>query len=148
MQAKKDKVKSISGLRDSGALEFFEGDQSSDSAQSDEYQLNTELDEQVDQIQFTDKDSGASCRVNDIKGIIFGGVSSRFWMLRKHISSLNGKDLKSLPFFAWECLTLQLNNRDIDLVIRNPTSMELLLKFLIYQLKTVDGNRDTALPIL
>ena len=26
--------------------------------------------------------------------------------------------------------------------------MELFLKFLIYQLKTVDGNRDSALPIL
>ena len=26
--------------------------------------------------------------------------------------------------------------------------MELLLKFLIYQMKTIDGNKDTAEPIL
>lgn len=69
-------------------------------------------------------------------------------MLRKHISSLGAKDLKRLPFYSWECLTLQLKNRDIDLVIRDPLDMELFLKFMIYQLKTVDGVRDTALPIL
>jgi len=27
--------------------------------------------------------SGASCKVTDITGIIFGGLSSRFWALRK-----------------------------------------------------------------
>ena len=37
--------------------------------------------------------SKASCAVKEIKAFIFGGGSSRFWVLRKHINSLDHKHL-------------------------------------------------------
>jgi hypothetical protein len=45
------------------------------------------------------KKSSCSCHVDEIQGIIFGGISSRFWMLRKHINSLIDVSLlKNFPF--------------------------------------------------
>ena len=63
--------------------------------------------------------SKASCKLNTIKGIMFGGISSRFWMLRKHINSIPLENLRlnKVPFYSWECITLQLEERDVDLVI-------------------------------
>lgn len=29
--------------------------------------------------------SSCSCKLADIKGILFGGISSRFWLMRKHL---------------------------------------------------------------
>ena len=68
--------------------------------------LNTELDEALDDVKFDDKQSHASCKVSDIEGIIFGGISSRFWLLRKHINSLDSESLKNIPFYSWNCITL------------------------------------------
>lgn len=68
--------------------------------------LSTELDEDKDDINFSDKKSSASCKVSDIENILFGGMSSRFWMLRKHINSLDDECFKSLPFYSWQCITL------------------------------------------
>ena len=75
-------------------------------------------------------------------------MSSRFWMLRKHIISMSKKDLKNVPFNSWNCITLQISNRDVDLVIRNDSDMEKFLKFLIYNLKTLDGTRDSASKLI
>lgn len=33
--------------------------------------------------------SNSSCNLNDIQGIIYGGFSSRFWIYRKHMISLD-----------------------------------------------------------
>lgn len=68
--------------------------------------MNTELDEDVDDVKFRDRKSSGSCKVADIQNILFGGVSSRFWMLRKHINTLDDAELKSLPFYSWQCITL------------------------------------------
>ena len=38
---------------------------------------------------FVNKQSSASAYVEDIKGIMFGGLHSRFWMLRKHFNSVS-----------------------------------------------------------
>ena len=38
--------------------------------------------------------SHASTYVDDIRGIIFGGFNSRFWMLRKHFNSMSKHELK------------------------------------------------------
>ena len=65
--------------------------------------------------------SSASVKVSEILGIVFGGLSSRFWLFRKHINCMpREKSIKesSYPFFAWECITLHLKHRDVDLVIR------------------------------
>ena len=74
-------------------MDAFRGDQGSSSEEADDpfeaEVLHTELDEEVDEIEFADQASTATCRVSEIQGIIFGGMSSRFWMLRKHINSLD-----------------------------------------------------------
>ena len=75
-------------------------------------------------------------------------MSSRFWMLRKHIISMTKKELVNVPFNSWNCITLCMSNRDIDLVIRNDEDMEKILKFLIYNLKTLDGSKDSALKLI
>ena len=49
-----------------------------------------------------------------------------------------------VPFFAWECITLQVGIRDINLVIRNEKRMDQFLKLLIHYLNTVDGNKNSA----
>jgi hypothetical protein len=45
-------------------------------------------------------------------------------------------------------LTLQLSHRDIDLVIKNEKHMKMIIEFLIHTLKTLDGSRDSAKPML
>lgn len=70
-------------------------------------------------------------------------------MLRKHINSiLSVERLRNLPFYAWNCLTLELNHREVDLIIPDDRHMQQLLKFLVYRIQTVDGNRGTATAIL
>ena len=39
-------------------------------------------------------------KLKDIKSFIFGGTSSRFWMVRKLINQM-GKKFDTLPFYAW-----------------------------------------------
>lgn len=90
--------------------------------------------------------SKASFNINEIEGLIYGGFSSRFWMLRKHIISLSFRNVISeeLPFFSWHCLTVQLHGRDIDLVIPNEKDLFDLITLLSYQLNTLDGSKDSA----
>ena len=71
-----------------------------------------------DDSDFENKASSASCYVSEIKDFIFGGMSSRFWMLRKHFNCMSLADLQRAPFFSWQCITLVLKHRDVDLVIR------------------------------
>lgn len=54
---------------------------------------------------------------------------------------------EKVPFFAWECITVVVNNREIDLVIRNEACMAAFLKILVYYMKTVDGEKNSALGI-
>lgn len=85
-------------------------------------------------------------RIDEIKGIIFGGASARFWLSRKHmISELDVyRENKRPPFYAWECITLMMESREIDLVIQSESDMNDLLAFLIMELDTVDCSRNTA----
>ena len=108
----------------------------------------SELDSELDEIEFIDDHSNTSCKLSDINGIIYGGLSSRFWMLRKHISSLDNCQLKNVPFYSWDCITLQLTHRDVDLVIRNEEDMNKILKLLIFKLKTLDGQKGSAVRMI
>jgi len=50
--------------------------------------------------------------IKNIKGIIFGGLSSRFWSFRKQLNLIDmSHNLdsinKQIPFLSWECLTIQ-----------------------------------------
>ena len=76
-------------------------------------------------------------------------MTSRFWMLRKHINTMENEEMKDpgLPFYTWECITLQLSNRDVYIVIRNEKLMTAFIKLLIYFLQTVDGTANTALGL-
>lgn len=83
-------------------------------------------------------------------------------MLRKHFNSFEFlaqqgagddatnksqmQDLNTLPFYAWECITLRFSYRDIDFVIQNDTNMQIFIEFLLYELKSADGLRGTAIP--
>ena len=69
-------------------------------------------------------------------------------MLRKHINMLDDKQLEEVPFFAWNCLTICLKTRDIDLVIKDESDMDKVLKFLVYKLKTQDGVRNSAAEMI
>ncbi len=54
--------------------------------------------------------------------------------------------IAKMPFYGWECLTLQLKNRgDVYFLIQNEKVMADFLKLLIYELKTMDGNAGSAL---
>ena len=97
-----------------------------------------------------------------MEGFIVGGTSSRFWMLRKHFNSFEFvaqagtgadatnksqmQDLNALPFYSWECITMRFSYRDTDFVIQNDTNMQILIEFLLYELKSADGRRGTAIP--
>ena len=48
-----------------------------------------ELEEKKEQYQL-DRSAG-SCKLKDIQGILYDGISSRFWLLRKHINSMDYK---------------------------------------------------------
>ena len=110
--------------------------------------LYTELDEELDDIQFTEKKSNCSCYVSEIQGFIIGGFSSRFWMMRKHIISSDKQFQEKVPFKSWNCITLYMKHREVDLVVKNDKEMDMLLKILILNLKTADGNRDSGLGLL
>ena len=97
---------------------------------------------------FEENQSNATCKISEIQSILYGGHSSRFWMLRKLTNNMESQDLDNLPFFSWNCLTLCLENRDIDLVIHDEAEMVKILKFLIYKLNTVDGVAGSADKIL
>lgn len=52
---------------------------------------------------YKEKLSGASCDLEEIQGVIYGGVSSRFWMMRKYYSTLSSSELKNknIPLYSW-----------------------------------------------
>ena len=56
--------------------------------------------------------------------------------------------MDSLPFMSWNCITLRLGRRDVDLVLKNEAQMSIFIKFLVYSLYTMDGVKDSAKPIL
>ena len=45
-----------------------------------------------------------------------------------------------MPFFAWQCLTIETVRRSTDFVIEDEYSMFLLISYLIHQLETIDGQ--------
>jgi hypothetical protein len=88
--------------------------------------------------------SKGSFLVKDITSFVYGGFGSRFWMMRKHINSIDMKDLTDLPFYCWECITIYTEDRELNLVVKDQKDMKCLLEFLIISLETADGYRGTA----
>ena len=92
--------------------------------------------------------SNSSSIIQDISGFVFGGITSRFWGMRKHINSISGKELDKLPFYCWECVSLEGKLRNVDLIIQEQDKMDMFLKFLIYQLKTYNGVTGSSEALL
>lgn len=67
-------------------------------------------------------------------------------MLRKHMMNLDTFRHKhdQVPFKSWECISLQLGNRDIDLVVPNQNDMDDLIAVVVKNMNTVDGNQGSA----
>ena len=96
----------------------------------------------------TIQESSATCLISDIQTITFGAFTSRFWALRKHINSLHDDLIDKLPFYSWQCISLTLKTREVDLVFKNQRQMNKFVKYIIYKMHTIDGKKDTALAIL
>ena len=77
------------------------------------------IDYQMFDPDYTNTKSSASTCVDDIQSITFGGINSRFWMLRKHFSSMSTLELEMAPFYCWNCLSLDLGHRNVDIVIKD-----------------------------
>jgi hypothetical protein len=94
--------------------------------------------------------SASSCKINDIKGIIYGGISSRFWMLRVHINSIPINDIRNgtMPFYCWECITLEMETKNVDLVIKNEKEMMMLITLIIQKIHTRNNYKGTAEPTI
>lgn len=112
--------------------------------QEDVEAMRKQEEEEENEFAFKNVKSSASCMLSEIDSFLFGGCSSRFWMLRKHINSQTRTELDKVPFYSWNCITLKLGRRDVDLVIKDDKQMQLFLKFLIYSLKTLDGVKGSA----
>ena len=64
--------------------------------------------------------------ISKITGFIYGSFSTRFWMMRIGLNDKISDSIERgsaegvvLPFYAWQCISLQLEGRDVDLVIQD-----------------------------
>lgn len=51
-------------------------------------------------------------------------------------------NVESMPLFAWQCLSISLKHRDIDISFKSQREQNNFVKFMLYKLNTVDGRRD------
>lgn len=73
--------------------------------------------------------------VRDIEDFMFGGLSSRFWILKNFI---NLQKDTNLPYsmLCWNMISIKLRNSErlIDLIIPSEEQMNLLIMFLLHQI--------------
>ena len=54
-----------------------------------------------------------------------------------------------MPFFAWECLTINLDNgKEVNIVIKNEACMTAFIMLLLYEMKSVDGKQNSGVKII
>ena len=58
------------------------------------------------------------------------------------------EELECVPFYSWQCISLQLDHRHVDLVIRNEEDMNKFLKFIIFEMQTLNGTRGSAISLI
>lgn len=63
-------------------------------------------------------------------------------MLRKHMNSIPSENVLAgiVPFYSWQCLTLQMANKDVDLIIQDEKDIDKLLYLLICMMKPVEDK--------
>ena len=66
-------------------------------------------------------------------------------MLRSGINNMIVENCKEekFPFFSWDCLTIELEYHDVDIIIRNESQMSIILKALIIQTNSFEGKSGT-----
>ena len=81
---------------------------SADEEEDNVYQSDLKIKKDVRNLEYTLKTSTGSCYISDIQGFIYGGTTSRFWALRKHLNTLSNIDISKdkMPFYSWECITI------------------------------------------
>jgi len=52
-----------------------------------------------------------------------------------------------MPFFSWQCLTLNMKHRDVDVVIQDDKDMEDFITLITWSMKSVNNSRDSAKSI-
>ena len=52
---------------------------------------------------------------------------------------MDKKKISNLTFFSWNCITLQLKKRELNLVIKSDSDMKMFIKFLVYTLNSLNG---------
>ena len=54
-----------------------------------------------------------------------------------------------MPFYAWECITINLDRgREVNIVIKNEACMKAFIMLLIYEMKSVDGKKNSGDEII
>ena len=54
-----------------------------------------------------------------------------------------------MPFYAWDCITINLERgREVNIVIKNEACMKALIMLLIYEMKSVDGKKNSGTNII
>jgi len=98
----------------------FENLKTGDNNLNESIDALSDFDYKIDKgITYDVKKSSASCLVEDVIGISFGAFTSRFWALRKHINCLHDTQVDKIRFYAWQCISLTLKHREVDLVFKN-----------------------------
>ena len=70
---------------------------------------------------------------SDIESFIYGGFSSRFWILRKEINDSNTSKFVDETKLCWNMISVKLkdNGLYLDLIIKNQKHMNIFLQFLL-----------------
>lgn len=61
---------------------------------------------------------------------------------------MSKEEVINAPFYSWNCFTIDVGYRQINLVIRGEKNISNMLKFLIWNTRTMDGKRGSANKIL
>lgn len=56
-------------------------------------------------------------------------------------------EIKKLPFYSWDCITLYTAETQIDLVIKEQVVMDKFLMLLIHKLNTINGERGSGMNL-
>jgi len=66
-----------------------------------------------------------------------------FDIIRKYLLAFPHSKVELAPFASWNCLTIRMKDKDIDIMIKKESHLRALIKFLIFSLKTMDGTPNT-----
>jgi hypothetical protein len=52
-----------------------------------------------------------------------------------------------MPYYAWQCLTIELKDRDVDLVILDESDMIAIISLLIWKTNTINGVAGSSIHL-